>query len=267
MNNPRNVKNKYNMPSLNKALSIIEALAEQEKPIGVSDLCKLVSVPKTSAFFILNTLESHQYVVKTEDGKYEIGTKFLTLGSMILNRMDIRHYAKPFMQKLQEETGFTVHLAVLDHGEALFIEKLENQRFVKFSTYVGQRQLLHVSGVGKALAAYLPEPELDYILATKGLPQKTVNTITSPEEFKAVLAKVRQHGYALEDEEGEIGVRCIGAPIFGIDSKIRASLSITALRTELSIHDIPVIGEKVKQTALSISKSIGYPHDNFPAEV
>jgi DNA-binding IclR family transcriptional regulator len=259
-------KNKYNVPSLEKALCMIETLAEQDKPMGVSDLCKLMDIPKTSAFFILNTLESHAYISKTEDGKYKLGTKFLTLGATILNKLDIRHFAIPFMQKLMEDCKFTVHLAVLDQGEALFIEKLENQGFVKFSTYIGQRQPLHVSGVGKALAGFISESLLDEILVTKGLPRKTENTITTIREFKAALGTIRKQGFAVEDEEGEIGVRCIGAPIFDARSRLKASISVTALRAELTIHEIPVIGNKVKQTALEISRSIGYSGDDFPVD-
>ncbi|MRN52648.1 IclR family transcriptional regulator [Paenibacillus monticola] len=255
---------KYNVPALDKALSIIEILAEQRNPLGVSDICKLVDIPKTSAFFILNTLEGHDYINKTEDGKYKLGTKFLTISSSILNKMDIREFAKPFMQSLMERTGFTVHMATLDHGEALFIDKLESQSFVKFSTYIGQRQLLHLSGVGKAIAAYSPLAVIEEIIKEKGLPQKTENTITSWSEFKTAMESIRKQGYAIEDEEGEIGVRCIAAPIYNDQNILVAAISITALRTELSIQDISVVGNHVKETAIQISKCLGYTKDEFP---
>jgi DNA-binding IclR family transcriptional regulator len=198
-------------------------------------------------------LENQAYISKSEDGKYTIGTKFLTLGAAILNKLDIRQLALPHMQKLMESTRFTVHLAILDQGEALFIEKLENQGFVKFSTYIGQRQLVHVSGVGKALAAYIPESLLHEILQAKGLPQKTENTITSVAEFKAVLKFIREQGYAVEDEEGELGVRCIGAPIFDAQNRLKAAISVTALRAEMTVTEIPLIGAKVKQIFPNLS--------------
>jgi DNA-binding IclR family transcriptional regulator len=257
---------KYNVPAIVKTFAIIESLAEQSKPMGVSDLCKLVGIPKTSAFFILNTLEANEYINKTEDGKYKLGTKFLSISASILNKMDIRELARPFMQKLLDGTRFTVHMAILDKGEALFIEKLENQSFVKFTTYIGQRQMLHVSGVGKALAAYLPSELIDEIVTAKGLPQITDNTITNANEFKTVLESIRKQGYSVEDEEGEIGVRCIGAPIFNDRHALTASISITALRSELPILDIPVVGAKVSQIALQISKALGYSNDAFPGK-
>lgn len=250
--------NKYNVPALEKAIAIIETLSEHDSPLGVSELCKLVDIPKTSVFFILNTLDKHQYLSKTEDGKYKLGNKFINIGLGILNKIEIREVAKPYMEKLLLETGFTVHLAVLDNGEAMYVEKVEKRGFVKFSTYIGQRLPLHASGVGKSLAAYIPDEELDAIIRLKGLPEKTENTITNPLELKAELAKIRTLGYAVEDEEGESGIRCIGVPILDHENMPVASVSVTALRADLPIPDIQLVGEKVKQTALHISTRLGY---------
>jgi len=249
---------RYKVPSLEKTLAIIEALAEMDEPAGVSELCKMLDIPKTSAFFILNTLEQHQYVTKTEDGKYRLGARFISIGNSVLSKIDIRNVAKPFMQELLKETDFTVHLAVLDNFEAMYVEKVENHAFVKFSTFIGQRLPLHASGVGKALAAHMPEADLETYLREHGLPAKTENTITSPKEFRMALETIRNTGYAIEDEEGEYGIRCIGAPILGHDGKLIAAISVTALRTELPVQEIPTIGEKVKATALKISEQMGY---------
>ncbi|XOK62391.1 IclR family transcriptional regulator [Paenibacillus elgii] len=249
---------KYNVPALEKAIAIIETLSQREEPVGVSDLCKLVDIPKTSVFFILNTLEQHQYIIKSPDGKYSLGSKFINIGLSTLNRIDIRTVARVSMERLLGETGFTVHLAVLDNLEPMYIEKVESQAFVKFATYIGQRQPLHASGVGKALAAFMPQDLLEQALREKGLPEKTEKTITNVHDFMAELEAIRRQGYAVEDEEGEAGVRCIGAPVFDHYGQLKAAVSITALRTELPIHDIPAIGEQVKRAALDISRQLGY---------
>jgi len=249
---------KYTVPSLEKALAIIETLADHDAPMGVSELCKLVGVPKTSAFFILNTLDQHRYIHKTDEGKYTLGNRFVTLGQSILNKMDIKQQARPFMEELNKETNFTVHLAVLDQGEAMYLDKVESATFVKFSTYAGQRLPLHVSGVGKALASHLSEEELDRIIEQRGLPAKTENTVTSVKDFKAILKTTKEQGFAVEDEEGESGIRCIGASIFDHEGKQQAAISVTALRSELPVQDIPVIGGKVKDAALAISRHLGY---------
>lgn len=249
---------KYNVPALEKAIAIIETLSQHNDAVGVSELCKEVGIPKTSVFFILNTLEQYEYITKTEEGKYILGKQFINIGLSVLNKIDIRVVARPFMNKLQTETGFTVHLAILDNFEALYVEKVENNAFVKFSTYVGQRQLLHVTAVGKVMAAYMPEEQLTECIRIKGLPEKTQKTITNVQDFRNELEAIRKQGYAVEDEEGEIGIRCIGAPIFDHQHQLKAAISITALRTDLLIHDIPSIGEKIKTTALQISSNLGY---------
>lgn len=255
---------KYNVPALDKAIAIIETLARQQEPMGISELCKLLDIPKTSVFFILQTLEKHQYILKTPEGKYTLGYQLIHLGLSVLNKMDIRALARPSMEKLQQETGYTVHLAIFDHGEAMYVEKVEPQAFVQFSTYVGQRHPLHVTAVGKSLAAFLPEHELDEWLRIKGLPARTAKTITDIREFKEELAVVRKRGYAVEDEEGEIGIRCIGAPIFDGQSKLKAAVSVTALCSELPNERIAAVGEKVKETALDISRKLGYPLREHP---
>jgi IclR family acetate operon transcriptional repressor len=258
---------KYNVPALEKAIAIIETLSEHQEAIGVSELCKLVDIPKTSVFFILNTLDQHKYITKTSDGKYKLSNTFLRIGLSILNKLDIREVARPFMDKLLQETKFSVHLAVLDEGEAIYVEKVENQGFVKFNTYIGQRQPLHASAVGKALAAYIPSEQLDQIIREKGLAERTENTITSPGEFKNALEVIRKQGYAVEDEEGEPGIRCVGSAIWDHQRELKASISITALRADLQIHEIAVIGEKVKQAALDISIQLGYRSPEGPASV
>jgi len=250
---------KYTVPSLEKTLLMIETIAAHETPLGVSELCKLVSMPKTSAFFILNTLEQRHYITKTDEGKYSLGTRFISLGQSVLSKLDIRQQAKPFMEELSHETKFTVHLAILDRGEAVYLEKVESPAsFVKFSTYIGQRWPLHVSGVGKALASHLSDEELEEIIGQTGLSLKTENTVTSLKEFKSILATAREQGYAVEDEEGEVGIRCIGSSIFGHDGKQQAAISITAIRNELPVQDIPIIGAKVKEAAMKISAHLGY---------
>lgn len=249
---------KYNVPALEKAIAIIEALSANHEAIGVSELCKQVDIPKTSVFFILNTLEQHKYIMKTDDGKYNLSNKFINIGLRILNKLDIREVARPYMERLLQETRFSVHMAVLDDGEAMYVEKVEKQGFVKFSTYVGQRLPLHASGVGKALAAYIPPDHLDFIIMEKGLPERTENTITNSHDFKAALKVIREQGYAVEDEEGEPGIRCVGAAIRDHQNELKAAISVTALRADLPIHEISTVGEIVKQAALDISIQLGY---------
>jgi DNA-binding IclR family transcriptional regulator len=249
---------KYHVPALEKAFAIIETLSTLDRPIGVSELCKKLDIPKTSVFFILNTLEKQQYIIKTEDGGYKLGNKFMSIGLNLLNKIDIRAVAKPFMNELLQQLGCTVHLAVLDNYEAMYIEKVEHQAFVKFSTYIGQRLPLHASAVGKALASQLSDYQIDELHKRLGLPMKTTNTITSLSQFKSALKNINELGYSLENEEGEIGIRCIGAPIIGHDGNLKAAISVTSLCADLPSDEIQRYGHKVREIALKISEQLGY---------
>ena len=138
---------------------------------------------------------------------------------------------------------------------------------MQFSSYIGQKQPIHASAVGKAMAACLPEDELDQVIEVKGLPKKTVNTLTNPIEFKKNLQLIRQLGYAVEDEEGEDGIRCVGAPIFNYEGKIYGAISVTAIRNDLSIQEIPRIGHLVMEAASAISNGLGYTKAAFGNDV
>lgn len=251
-------KNRYSVPALEKGLAIIEILAKANEPLGITDIFERCGLPKSSIFMILSTLENLDYVQKLDDGKYRLTLKIYNVGMIALNKLDVRHVAVPHMNKLADTTRFTVHLAMLENGKAIYIEKVNGPGFVQFSTQIGQTQHLHNSGVGKVLAAYLPEAQLDSYLEKHGMPATTPNSITTPDHFKRFLSTVKELGYAIEDEEGEVGIRCIASPIYDHRRTVIASLSITALRNELPSMSFTEIGSLIRDTALDISRELGY---------
>ena len=255
-------KRKYSVPALEKGLSIVETLAQSNVPLGVTDIYEICKLPKTTIFMILTTLEELNYVQRVGDGKYRLTLKLYNIGMDILSRLDIRAIARPVMEELAAELRFTVHLAILENGKATIIEKVKGPGFVQFSTEVGQSMMLHNSGLGKVLAAYIPEETLEHFLKMHGMPATTENTVTSVEAFKKLLANVRDNGFAIEDEEGEPGIRCIAAPIYDHTGKVSASMSVTALRNELPSHSFQEIGRKVREKAMQISVNLGYDRNN-----
>lgn len=251
-------KRTYSVPALEKGLAIIEMLSKSAVPLGVTDIYEHNRLPKTTIFMILNTLEDLNYVQRTDDGKYRLTLKLYNVGKDMLSMLDIRSAAKPVMERLASKLRYTVHLAMMEKGIAVYIEKVKGPGFVQFSTEIGQSMHLHNSGVGKAMAAYLPEEELDHWLEVHGMPAATEKTITDPERLKTYLETVRKAGYAVEDEEGEAGIRCIAAPIVDLTGRTIASLSITALRSELPSESFDKVGQTIKERALTISRSLGY---------
>jgi DNA-binding IclR family transcriptional regulator len=249
--------NNYMVPALEKGLLILEKLARSEELLRITDIHEQMGIPKTSVFMILSTLETMEYIEKVDDNRYRLTMKLFDIGNEILAKYDIRRIARPFMEKLADQLRFTVHLAVLSNGRAVYIEKVNGPAFVQFGTKIGQSMPIHSSAIGKVLAAYLDEQSLDEIIESNPLVRSTENTITSAEALKKFLAHVRELGFAVEDEEGEVGVRCIGAPIFNQKGKVIAAISVTGIRNDLQSIHFHEIGSVVKQYGLLISEQIG----------
>ncbi|WP_127588597.1 IclR family transcriptional regulator [Paenibacillus koleovorans] len=252
-------KNRYSVPALEKAIVIIESLSQSKHPLGITDLYALCGLPKSSIFMILNTLEDLQYVAKLEGDKYSLTLKVYNLGMAVLSKLNVRELARPYMEALAEELRFTVHLAKLEHDKAMYIEKVSGPGFVQFSTVVGQSWPLYISAGGKVLAAYMSEEQLSAVLESCTFESFTPNTITSEEAFRELLQSVREQQYAFEDEEGELGIRCVAAPVFDDTGKAVAALSVTALRNELPIHKVLDVSAALRRKALLISQQLGYP--------
>jgi Transcriptional regulator len=252
------MKKSYSVPALEKGMAIIEMLAASKDALGVTDIYEQNGLPKSSIFTILSSLESLGYVMKTEDGKYQLTLKLYNVGMERLTRLDIRQAARPEMEWIAENMKFTVHLAILENDKALYIDKVNGPGFVQFSTHIGQSQMLHNSGVGKMLAAYMTDEQLAHAIEKHGMPKTTEHTMTSLEAFKEFLSSVREKGYAIEDEEGETGIRCIAVPIFDHKGKTVGALGITALRNELPSISFNDLGNQLRNKALVISKKLGY---------
>ncbi|MBY7142827.1 IclR family transcriptional regulator [Virgibacillus sp. NKC19-3] len=247
---------KYNVPALEKSIAILNLIAESQGEYTITEIHKKLAISKTTVFSIIKVLEEHDIVKKNEKGEYKTGVKLYELGMSYISEVDIVKIARPYIENLMEETGYTVHLGVIDEGELLYVDKVEPNSFIRFSTYPGLRSEFHVTSLGKAIAAYLTEQELDDIIARKGLAIHTPHTITDVDEFKEALKEIRNVGHAIEDEEGEIGVRCIGVPVFN-ENNVVASVSIVGHSSMLSFQNAHELIERLKRVAQNISKELG----------
>ncbi len=150
----------------------------------------------------------------------------------------------------------TVHLAVLDQGEAVYIEKVEAPGFFKVNTWVGRRMFLHSTSVGKCLLAWLPKHDVENLVKQQGLKKRTPKTITSITRLIAELEHVKQSGYAVDDEENSLGARCLGAPIFDTMGNVTAALGASGTLTQTDEDSVPRIIEALKETARRISRQM-----------
>src|SRR5256884_8398983 len=167
-------------PAVERAFNILEAAPHRRDGLTNSEISRKLGIPKSSASYILRTLERRGYLRRdAETGRYRLGLKILSLGGDAQANLDIADVALPFMRTLVEKIHMTVHLAVLDQGEAVYIEKVEAPGFFKVNTWGGRRMFLHFTSVGKCLLAWLPKHEVETIAKQQGLKKRTPETITS----------------------------------------------------------------------------------------
>jgi DNA-binding IclR family transcriptional regulator len=244
------------VPALYNALNIIELLAESKHGLSLADLTQMCGLSKSTVHYLLVTLERCGYVRKdSRGGRYMAGMKLLAVANAALHNLALRQRTMPFLFSLRLKTGLGVHLAIYEHQEALVIAKLEsNER--RLASWVGKRMDLHCTGIGKAIMAYLPEVEREDIIKRYGLARKNDNTICTRRRLQADLDQVVRLQYALDNEEDELGMRCIGVPIIGTSERPIAAVSISGSISQLTAERIPMLAAEVKTTAGSIRDAI-----------
>lgn len=244
--------------TVDKALRIIDFLSNTQKEMRITDIARNVKINTSTVQRIVNTLCKYDYLRQNaESSKYRIGFKFLEVSGRILGELDLRRVARPFLEELRDRTRETVHLMILDRTMGVYIDAVESPQRIRMVSAIGTREDLHCSGVGKALLAFLPEQKVDEITREHGLKRKTSRTITDPDELKRHLAQIRKHSYSTDDEEGEEGTRCIGAPVLNHAGKVIASISIAAPSHRLDQQKIQQFAPVVVNTAKKISQSLG----------
>ncbi|MCS6873336.1 MAG: IclR family transcriptional regulator [Pyrinomonadaceae bacterium] len=243
-----------------RALSILELVAESRSGLRNSDLSRRLKIPKSSASYILRELERRDYLRRDRNGKYRLGLKLMSLVSSAAIHFDVREAAKPVMEEFLKKSHLPeVHLAVLDNGRAVYIEKIEDESsFIKMDIWVGHRLPVHTTAIGKALVAFLPKEEILKILTTRGMEKKTRRTITSPQKFLVEIEKVRRAGFAVDNEENSEGVRCVASPIFDASGKVIAAFGTSSVTFHIDDKNLPRIAELVRKSAMKISRHIGF---------
>lgn len=245
--------------SVDRALHVIDIVSTRKEGYGVTELARLVDLNKSSVYRILSTLAAHGYMEQDQEtGRYKLGYKVLELSAKLLDSIDLRAEAHPFLKELEAMTNEVVHLVVYDQGEVVYIEKLEGTETLRMHSQVGKRAPMHCTSVGKVILAHLPPEEMERIIAKKGLPRHTEHTITDVTTFRLHLEEIRKRGYALDLEENESGIICIAAPIFGYNGKVVAAVSVsgpTIRMTEQRLHELK---DKMMEVGRNISRRLGY---------
>lgn len=249
--------------SFDRGLHILEIIANFGKPMSVTQLSQELDVHKSTIFRLLNTLSSRGFVEQDpETQKYKLGLKILELSNRLLFNLEVSNVALPYLRDIVERLAVVGHLGVLNDSEVVYIQKIEGSEASVMYSQIGRRAPVHCTSMGKSMLAYLPEEDARRILEAKGLQRMTPKTICSIDELIENLRIVRFRGYALDNEENEMGIRCIGAPILDYHGSVIAAISISSSISRLDELKFVELTKEVSKAGLLISRQMGYVGKN-----
>lgn len=252
-------KQKYIVSSVDRSIEILELLSSFKEGLSLTDISKRLEIPRSTTFEILATLENRHFIQRSKStGQYKIGLKAFEIGSAYANNLDLRQEALPHLEDLAYKTKETCHLAILDDWEVVYIDKIESSHFVRLASRVGVRLPGYSTALGKVLLSYQSEESIEQFLAEVPMIKHTPNTINSPKHLKSHLEQVCAQGYAIDNEEQTLGVRCIAAPIFDYNGRAVAAISISGPVTRITEERQTELVEMAKKTATDISINLGW---------
>jgi DNA-binding IclR family transcriptional regulator len=221
------MQNGYHSSSVQRALAILEFLGSSQRLWNISELSRRLHIPKSSTHVLMTTLEGLGYIIK-EGGRrdYTAAVRFYGLAATGPRRLSLPEGALRQIEQLVRETGLTAHLAVLDDGQALYVQKVVPPGAIELATEIGKRVNLHCTAVGKVLLAYTTGPKQETLLSRARLTRHTENTIPSGSELRIELDKVRRFGFAFDDQEEELDTRCVAVPVRDSFERLVASLGV-----------------------------------------
>ena len=255
------------LSSVGTAIQLLKAFSEEQVDIGISELSRRLGVAKSTVHRLAATLAAEGLLEQDrESEKYRLGIALFRLGALVRRRMDISSQRRPYLYALREKTNETVHLAILDGTEIMYVYNLESTQAIRMRSDLGVRKPAYCTAEGQAILAFQPQTVVDAVIA-QGLVARTPQTITDPAKLIKALAIVRQRGCAVEDEESEIGMRGISAPIHNDAGEVVASVGIAGPVTRLSKKAVSSFIPHVIETADLVSSRLGYrPPAGFASE-
>jgi len=246
--------------SILRALQILECFTENETEWTLKTLVERLDLPSTTVFRQVSTLTDQQYLVQDPVRKsYQVGPRLMLLASAILSQSDLRRLARPELERLSDRLHETINLSIFLEYDIFYLDKVETHRSIVCNTRIGSRVPAYATSIGKVMLAEKSAAELDRFcqwMKESGRPL-TSRTILDPEQLRQELVRVRSSGYAMDDGETEEGLICYGAPIYDMNGKVTAAVSVSGPEYRMREEQETMIRE-VKQTAENISRLLGY---------
>jgi IclR family pca regulon transcriptional regulator len=250
--------------SLERGLSILSSFKSARPLLGVSELAREIGLSRSTTHRYVATLAALGYLEQDQlTRRYRLGPRVLDLGFSAINSMELREISVPHLQRLSDETGHTVNMAILDGADVVYVERCrssrQGQREIDLNLHVGSRLPAYCTSLGKVLLAYLSADERDSVLDGVDLTQRGPNTLTSRKALEAELEQVRHRGLAVNNEELAFGLRSIAAPVHGHSGEASAAINLAVHRSWVSIEDlVKRFGPPLKRTAADISARAGH---------
>ena len=241
-----------------KALDILECIALAEQPLSAAEVAKLCNLSRPTAYRLICTLATRGYVAQDDATHYRLGTQALSLSQNVLDSLDLPELARSYLRQLSDITNETTYLSMLDNNEILYLGKAESSQSLRTNTKIGSRNMLHCTSMGKAILAFLPESDQVSLVERLELIGNTNKTITDRAALIEHLATVRAQKFAIDNEESEDGIRCVGAPIFDRSGHVFAAISVSGPAYRLPISRLVALSSLVMDTANTISSRLGY---------
>ena len=240
---------------IERMMTLLDALAESPEPASLKHLASVTGLHPSTAHRILAAMAAANFVERQDAGTYRLGIRLLELGNLVKSRINLREVALPFMQELHERIGEAINLGARHDDEIVYLERTSSGRsLVRVVYLVGGRAPLHLTSLGKLFLASEGQQKVREYAKRTGLPGKTPHSLTTLEALEKELDKVRRHGIAYDDEEAELGLKCVAAPIHDDEGNIVAALSVSAPADR---HD-PEWAAQVRKTADEVSHALGY---------
>ncbi|MFO7545089.1 MAG: IclR family transcriptional regulator [Trueperaceae bacterium] len=241
-----------------RALAVLRTLLVAGRPISLSEIARSCGLAPSTTHRLLASLQRHNFARQiAETSKYTLGLGLLEYGYAILNGLDVREHAATALASLNRTTRETIHLAILDEFDLVYVDRRDSEHGIRVHTSIGRRGTPHTTGVGKALLAFLPEAVQEEYLS-RPLACKTARSVTDPDVLRAELRRTRERGFAIDDGEDKEHVRCVAAPILGPDGSPLAAISVSVPDTRYEVDQLIALAPLVLEQTRTLSRSIGF---------
>jgi IclR family transcriptional regulator, acetate operon repressor len=244
--------------SVDRALSIIETLAEDDEGYRLSDLAVRTGLSTSTVHRLLATLEKRRFVqFDRYESKWHVGAQSFAVGATFARRRNFVAQAMPYLRKLRDLTRETANLAVVDDGSIIVLTRIESREIMRSLTKVGGRVAMVASGVGKAVLATYSDQDVNAIIRRQGMPRLTEKSIVRASELFKELQTVRRQGYAVDDEEARMGLRCVAAVVYNDCGEPLAAISVSGMTSRVTNDRLPALGAIVREVAVELTLALG----------